>query len=572
METLPLRSIPKRNRIWPYVLIVLFIIVTGILLYIYYPYASTKKNMYFTGKYPILIKGAIQGNAIHNENSLYIPLKLVEKQIDDSIYEESKSLIITTKLKVIRIPFNENVLYVNEKPKQTNNPIVKIVSGQKYISLEILQALYPIEYQLTKHTGIVWIRMNGEQYHNGKIVSHDVRKAFLRLRTKPNLQSSYNVEVKKGEAVHIERELKNYYYIRTLEGIGGYIKKAYVMKQKLENVQIAFPKEAVTLPAIEKPIQMSWEAVYKKTPDPSQFPTMAGVNVVSPTWFHLKDDNGNITNLLSSKYVKWAKQQHMQVWALFSNSSNPDLTKAALSTFEKRNRIIQTLLKVAKKEHLEGINIDIENVRSKDGPLVTQFVREISAYFHANHKYVSMDITFIAKGNWSEFYERKKLGKIVDYLIIMAYDEHWATSAEAGSVASLPWVENGLKPILKLVPNDKIILGVPFYTRLWKEEWKDGQKQTSSIALTMDQANKWIKKKKATIQMDTESGQHYTEYIDSKTNTTYKMWMEDTYSLAKRADIAGQYKLSGIASWARAFGNEDAWVALRSTLSAYNQK
>ncbi|MGV3466892.1 MAG: glycosyl hydrolase family 18 protein [Heyndrickxia sp.] len=572
METLPLRSIPKRKTKWPYVLIVLFIIVFGILLYIYYPYASTKKTSYLSGEYPILIKGDIQGNAIRSENNLYIPLKIAEKQFDESIYEEANSLVITTKLKVIQIPYNQNVFYVNGKPIQANFPIVKTISSQKYISLESLKSLFPLRYQLTKHSGIVWIKMNGEKYNNGKIVTESVRKAFLRLRTKQNLQSPYISEVNKGEVVHIEQESKDYYYVRTLEGMGGYIKKAYVKKQNSETVQIPFPKEVVTLPTISKPIQMSWEAVYTKTPDPSQLPTMAGVNVVSPTWFKLKNENGDITNLLSSKYIKWAKQQHMQVWALFSNSSNPDLTKAALNTFEKRQKIIQTLLKAANKEHLEGINIDIENVRLEDGPLVTQFVREITAYFHANHKYVSMDITFIAKGNWSEFYEREKLGKIVDYVIIMAYDEHWATSPVAGSVASLPWVENGLQPILKLVPNDKIILGVPFYTRLWKEEWKDGQKKTSSIALTINQANEWMKKHKVKIQMDAESGQHYIEYLNAKTNTTYKMWLEDAYSLSKRADIAGHYRLAGIASWARAFGNDTAWVSLNTTLSAYNQK
>lgn len=571
METIPLRSRPKRKTKWPLTIILLLFIITGTLLYIYYPFASTKKGNYLSGEYPILIKGAIHGNAIRSENELYIPLNTVKNQIDDSIYEESHSLIITTKLSVIQIPYNQKVMYVNGKPKQTKFPIMKNVSNHTYISLETLQSLYPIQYEITKHTGVIWIHLDGEQYDNGKIVSKNVRKAFLRLRMRQNLQSPYVTEVNRGETVHIEREYKEYYFVRTLDGFGGYIQKAYVKKENAKHVQIPFPKEVINLPAISKPIQMSWEAVYTKTPNPSQLPIMAGVNVVSPTWFRLKNENGDISNLLSSKYIKWAKQHHIQVWALFSNSSNPDLTKAAFSTFEKRQKIIQSIVKIANKEHLDGINIDIENVRPEDGPLVTQFVREITALLHANHKYVSMDITFIAKGNWSEFYEREKLGKIVDYLIIMAYDEHWANSPVAGSVASLPWVESGLKPILKLVPNDKIILGVPFYSRLWKEEWKDGKKNTSSRALTMNQANEWIKKHKVKVQMDSESGQHYVQYLDSKTNITYKMWIEDESSLAKRADIAGHNQLAGIASWARAFGNEHAFMSLQSTLSAYNQ-
>lgn len=572
METIPLRSNPKRKTKWLFSLVVLFLIITGTLLYLFYPYASTKKVNYLSGEYPVLIKGNIQGNAIRSDNHLYIPLKIVKNHMDNSVYEESNSLIITTKLKVIQIPFNQRIMYVNGKPKQANFPIMKTVSNQKYISLETLQVLYPIHSQLMKHTGVIWVEMDGEQYYKGKIVSANVRKAFLRLRIQQDLKSPYVGEVDSGETVHIERQFKDYYFVRTLDGIGGFIKKEYVTKEAAQHVHVSFPKEVVRLPAITKPIQMSWEAVYTKTPDPSQLPTMAGVNIVSPTWFRLKNENGDISNLLSSNYITWAKQHNMQVWALFSNTFNPDLTKAAFSTFEKRQKIIQTLVSIANKDHLDGINIDIENVRPEDGPLVTQFVREISASLHANHKYVSMDITFIAKGNWSEFYEREKLGKIVDYLIIMAYDEHWASSPVAGSVASLPWVENGLQPILKLVPNDKIILGVPFYTRLWKEEWKDGQKKTSSTAISMKQANEWIKSHRVKIQMDTESGQHYAEYLDAKTNTTYKLWLEDEYSLAKRADIAGQYKLAGIASWARVFGNERAFVSLQSTLSAYSKK
>ena len=118
---------------------------------------------------------------------------------------------------------------------------------------------------------------------------------------------------------------------------------------------------------------------------------------------------------------------------------------------------------------LDGINIDIENVREEDGPLVTQFVREATPYFHQAGLIVSMDITFMTTGNWSAFYEREKLAESVDYLIVMAYDEHWGSSEIAGSVASFPWVEANLQKLLEVVPNDKLILGVPLYTRLWEE-------------------------------------------------------------------------------------------------------
>ncbi|MBS4173010.1 glycosyl hydrolase family 18 protein [Bacillus sp. FJAT-49736] len=572
METIPLRSKPKKNTKWLFSFSILFVMITGILLYIYYPFASTKKTTYVSGEYPILIQGAIHGNAIRSDKNTFIPLETVKDQIDNSIYEESNSIIITTKLKVIQIPINQNTIYVNAKAEKLSHPMLKVVAGKKYLALDMLKSIYPIQYHLTNKTNVVWIEKLGEKYYNGKITSKKARKAYLRLRQNNDLQSPYVAEVGKGEAVHIERVMKDYYFVRTLQGIGGYIKKEYVIKEGQKQVHFPFQAETVRLLPISKPIHLSWEAVYIKTPDPSQLPAMPGVNAVSPTWFRLKNANGDISNLLSTDYIKWAKQHHMQVWGLFSNSFDPDLTKAAFSKFENRQKIIRKLVTIANKENLDGINIDIENVRPEDGPLVTQFVREASANLHANHKYVSMDITFIAKGNWSEFYEREKLGKMVDYLIVMAYDEHWGTSPIAGSVASLPWVETNLQSILKLVPNDKLILGVPFYTRLWKEEWKNGQLKTTSKTLSMDQANEWMKKHKVKIQLDSKSEQHYVEYSDSKSNITYKMWLEDEYSLAKRAEIAGHYQLAGIASWARSFGNAQGWVSLQSTLSAYKNK
>ncbi|PTY81794.1 glycosyl hydrolase family 18 protein, partial [Heyndrickxia sporothermodurans] len=225
-----------------------------------------------------------------------------------------------------------------------------------------------------------------------------------------------------------------------------------------------------------------------------------------------------------------------------------------------------------KTYQLDGLNIDIENVEPKDGPLITQFVREAAVYLHNDHKYVSMDITFIADGNWSEFYEREKLSSVVDYMIVMAYDEHWGGAQTAGSVASLPWVESNLKQLLNEVPNEKLILGVPFFTRLWKEEMKEGKLSVSSKALSMDQANAWMKERKLTAIEDADSGQNYVEYTDAKTNAIYKMWLEDNLSLNKRAKLAANYQLAGIASWSRYFADKSAWLALQSSLSALSNK
>ena len=170
-----------------------------------------------------------------------------------------------------------------------------------------------------------------------------------------------------------------------------------------------------------------------------------------------------------------------------------------------------------------------------------------------------MDITFIAGGNYSAFLQRDHLAEIVDYLVVMAYDEHWATSPIAGSVASFPWVEANLETLLDIVPNDKLVLGVPLYARLWEEK-ESGE--ISSKALSMAKVEEWLEKYKVTPTYDEVSGQNYGEYFDEKTKSTYKIWLEDELSLAKRAELVEKYELAGLASWSRTFANETAWNAL----------
>jgi len=333
-------------------------------------------------------------------------------------------------------------------------------------------------------------------------------------------------------------------------------------------VTITISKESETsvIPKINGPIQLTWEAVYTRNPDHTQIQDMMGVNVVSPTWFSLTENDGTISNLASLEYSKWAQSKGYQVWGLFSNSFNPGLTHEALKDFETRQKIIVQLLHFSQMYQLQGINFDIENVYPADGPLVTQLMREAAPYLHEAGLVVSMDITFHAgeNNNWSSFYERDKLASIVDYLIIMAYDEHPGSSPVAGSVSSLPWVESNLQTLLREVPKEKLILGVPLYTRLWKEQIKeDGSTVVSSQSMSMEKVKEWLAEKGIQPMYDEASGQNYAEHYEQEENATYKVWIEDELSLTKRANLAAHYQLAGVASWSRSFGDQTAWTAMK---------
>lgn len=522
---------------------------------------------YFTKENPILFEGTQEGNAVVEGDSIFLPLSFMQEHIDDSIIfdEKSKSIIITTKDKVIQMPTDSLTFFVNQKP--VNLQVSPIISkeGQIFVAIEPLLSFYPIQYTVLNDTGAVWLQKNGDHYIQGEISEKDVHSEQLRLRTEPSLQSPYTAELSKQETVMIEGEKQNYYLVRKENGVSGYINKKYVKKNKEVTIAIGEKSAAIDIPKINGPIQLTWEAVYTRNPDYTQIPDMLGLNVVSPTWFSLAGNDGSINNLASLEYSKWAQSKGYQVWGLFSNSFDPVLTHEALKDFETRQKIIVQLLHFSQMYQLQGINFDIENVKQEDGTLVTQFMREATPYLHEAGLVVSMDITFYAgeNNNWSSFYERSKLSGIVDYLIIMAYDEHSGSSPVAGSVSSLPWVEKNLENLLNEVPNEKLILGVPLYTRLWKEQQKeDGITEVTSQALSMTKVKEWIAEKGLQPVYDEVSGQNYVEYYAEEENATYKVWIEDELSLSKRANIAANYQLAGVASWSRNFGDQTAWSAI----------
>jgi spore germination protein YaaH len=548
-------------------LMIAILLIASSILFLLYPFASKERATYFTEKNPILFEGSQRGNALIEGDSIFLPLSFMQENIDNSIIydEKSKSIIITTAEKVIQMPTDSLTFFVNQKPVELQiSPIIS-KEGQIFVAIDPLLSYYPIQYTVLKDTGAVWIQKNGDHYMQGEIIAEDVHPENLRLRTKPSLKAPYTAEMSKKETLMIEAEEEDFYLVRKENGVSGYINKKYVDKNKEVTLTIPKKNETAVIPKINGPIQLTWEAVYTKNPDHTQIPDMMGVNVVSPTWFSLTGNDGTISNLASLEYSKWAQLKGYQVWGLFSNSFDPVLTHEALKDFETRQKIIVQLLHFSQMYQLQGINFDIENVYPADGPLVTQLLREATPYLHEAGLVVSMDITFYAgeNNNWSSFYERDKLAGIVDYLIIMAYDEHPGSSPVAGSVSSLPWVETNLQNLLKEVPKEKLILGVPLYTRLWKVQIKeDGTTEVSSESMSMAKAKEWLAEKGIQPVYDEASGQNYAEYHAEEENSTYKVWIEDELSLTKRANLTTNYQLAGMASWSRVFGDQTAWTAM----------
>jgi spore germination protein YaaH len=548
-------------------LMIAVLLIASSILFLFYPFASKEKVNYFTQQNPILFEGTQKGNALIEGDTIFLPLSFMQENIDSTIIfdEKSTSIIITTAEKVIQMPTDSLTFFVNQKPVALQvSPIIS-KDGQIFVAIDPLLSYYPIQYKVLKDTDAIWIQKNGDQYFEGTTTAEDVHPEKLRLRTEPTLKAPYTAGLSKQENVMIEAEEEDYYLVRKENGISGYISKKNITKNKEVTITLSQQPKTTGVTKIDGPIQLTWEAVYTKNPDHTQITDMLGLNVVSPTWFSLAGIDGSINNLASLEYSKWAQSKGYQVWGLFSNSFDPVLTHEALKDFETRQKIIVQLLHFSQMYQLQGINFDIENVKQEDGHLVTQFMREATPYMHEAGLVVSMDITFYAgeNNNWSSFYERSKLAGIVDYLIIMAYDEHAGSSPVAGSVSSLPWVEKNLQNLLKEVPKEKLILGVPLYTRLWKEQHNaDGNTVVTSQSMSMSKVKEWLTEKGLQSVYDEASGQNYAEYYAEDENATYKVWIEDELSLTKRANLAASYQLAGVASWSRTFGDQTAWAAI----------
>jgi len=522
---------------------------------------------------PVFYEGApLQGGAIGSGEGLKLPLPMLQAALDPTMqYEEAtKSVILTTADRVVRLATDQLTAWANDKPFELRFP-VELVDGVPYVPIAPLSELYGLEVVEAPETGFVLLRKPGDVQAIVQAPLPDEANEPSRavtLRSEPTVRAPIVDELEPGERAFVWGEADGWYRVQSPSGHLGYADKRELVWAGTESVPFpAARRPYVPDRPIGQPIVLAWEQVYAKNPNPSNFGPMPGLNIVSPTWFHVLDGEGALENRADAGYVRWAHDRGYRVWALFSNSFDPDLTAEALSTYDRRMTMARQLVSWAQLYELDGINVDFENVYVKDGPKLTQFLRELTPLLHEAGLTVSIDVTFAGGSEtWSRFLDRKALGEIVDYMMVMAYDEHWASSPVAGSVASLPWVEDGMRRIIDEigVPAEKLVLGVPFYTRVWTETAADGKTKVSSKAIGMDAAAAIVREKGLAPTFDEAAGQHYVQYEEA--GAVKKIWIEDDVSMKARVELAKELGLAGIAAWSRNFASERVWSTIEETL------
>lgn len=313
-------------------------------------------------------------------------------------------------------------------------------------------------------------------------------------------------------------------------------------------------------------INLVWDHIYDASRNQVKLDKIDGLDIVSPTWFAVVDETGLIHSKADIGYVNDAHSKGYKVWALVSNSFNPDLTHSVLASSEAQENIIRQLLEYAAAYKLDGINIDFENIYENDKDRFSEFVEKLAKRLKEKNLTVSIDVTVPSNTpNWSKCYDRKRLGAAVDYVMVMTYDEHWRKSPVSGSVASLPWVEKGIQNTLALVPREKVLLGIPFYTREWEESIDAaGKKTVSAKTMTMAAVQQTIDEHNLHPVWLPDAGQYYVEY--EKNNKTYKIWIENAHSIALKTELVHKYGLAGVASWRKGFEAKHIWNILNNNL------
>ncbi|MBU2699800.1 spore germination protein YaaH [Sporomusaceae bacterium BoRhaA] len=291
-----------------------------------------------------------------------------------------------------------------------------------------------------------------------------------------------------------------------------------------------------------------------------------GLNVLAPTWFAVTQSNGLIVNKADKDYVDLAHSKGYKVWALITNSFDPDLTHELLQNEVAQDQVLNQLLFYASYYELDGINLDFENIYESDKMAFTHFVEKISPPLGRQNLVVSLDVTVPANvPNWSKCYDRVNLSKAVDYVMVMTYDEHWAKSPVSGSVASYGWVKEGIENTLLSIPKEKLLLGLPFYTREWIERSDEtGRFIVRSRTLSMENEEKIIQDYHLTPQWLEKEGQYYTEY--QQDGNRHRIWLEEDRSIGLKADLVDQYQLAGVASWRKGFEKNSIWNVLNNKL------
>lgn len=580
-ERARMRRRRKRQRMIRFVLLIILIIaaIAGIILWKRY---SPSKEQYDMKKYYGIEKDGQVGITVDNKvveaegklagGKVYVAYNIVRDYINSRFYWDPNENVLLYMLPedMISVDVGSKDYSISKKKKSEDYVILKTEGNTAYIALDFVQQYTNIDYEVSNNPDHVMIRTKW-----GKTDVATVKKN-TQVRYQGGVKSPVLAELKKKDEVTVVESEQNWKKVRTADGVIGYVKNKALKNEEKKNITRKFEEQDYSNISKDYTINMAWHNVTNQDANNAVAQRIAqtkGLTTLAPTWIHVADTNGNISSIASADYVSYAHKQNVEVWMTVRDFdggiSSEKESYELLSYTSRRETLITQLIAEALRVGVDGINVDFEKISDKCGEHYIEFIRELSVKCRQNGLVLSVD-NYVPK-SFNTQYDRKEQGIVADYVVIMGYDEYYAGSPEAGPVSSYNYVKEGITETLKEVPAEKVISGIPFFTRLWKETPKteeelksdkgtDAEQYSATIesdAYGMDNAQAIVKQAGVDTTWDKKVGQNYATW--EADGSKYEIWLEDSKSIEAKLKLMKKYKLAGTAEWSLGQESSDIW-------------
>ena len=505
----------------------------------------------------------VKSNILIEDNTIYLSTADMQNFFDEYLLvdEENQMIITTSNTKTVMIPFDEITINVNGVQKTIKHSLLNR-DGEIYLPLTDLTDIYNIEVNYSAESNIITIDSLNRKFVQA-LSSKDMSVKYL-----PTVFSKTVDKVERGDTLVLVQDRENggnvvednWIKVRTKKGEIGYV--------KLENItdENTVREDLNINTAINGKVSLVWDYYSQYVSAPVRNGEIEGINVVSPSFYEITSSGDIDANIgrNGQNYVEWAHANGYKVWPMVSNSELGDLDAISelLSTFENRSYLIDNILDELIDAGVDGVNIDFENMYQADKDNYSRFIIELAPRLREAGLTLSVDVTAPdGSETWSLCFDRNIIGKVADYIIFMGYDQNGVSALEAGTVAGADWVELNIKKFLgqEGVSANKLILAMPFYTRLWQES--NGTLTSSVVNMRSVTIPDGVEK-----TWDEKTKQYYIEY--ERNGTTYKMWIEDEESLKAKMDLINQYELAGGAFWSKDRESNTVWGIIAEELGA----
>ena len=580
-ERARMRRRRKRQRMIRFVLLIILIIaaIAGIILWKRY---SPSKEQYDMKKYYGIEKDGQVGITVDNKvveaegklagGKVYVAYNIVRDYINSRFYWDPNENVLLYMLPedMISVDVGSKDYSISRKKKSEDYVILKTEGNTAYIALDFVQQYTNIDYEVSNNPDHVMIRTKW-----GKTDVATVKKN-TQVRYQGGVKSPVLAELKKKDEVTVVESEQNWKKVRTADGVIGYVKNKALKNEEKKNITRKFEEQDYSNITKDYTINMAWHNVTNQDANNAVAQRIAqtkGLTTLAPTWIHVADTNGNISSIASADYVSYAHKQNVEVWMTVRDFdggiSSEKESYELLSYTSRRETLITQLIAEALRVGVDGINVDFEKISDKCGEHYIEFIRELSVKCRQNGLVLSVD-NYVPK-SFNTQYGRKEQGIVADYVVIMGYDEYYAGSPEAGPVSSYNYVKEGITETLKEVPAEKVISGIPFFTRLWKETPKteeelksdkgtDAEQYSATVesdAYGMDNAQAIVKQAGVDTTWDKKAGQNYATW--EADGSKYEIWLEDSKSIEAKLKLMKKYKLAGTAEWSLGQESSDIW-------------